>query len=148
MSIKLLRLGQPPPWPANEPVLAEMHRFRAISSYTRPSYKIGFNLPLVQHTWLLVSARRCVVRTRFLGCLWQEIVAWYPGQNPPDDPETLLAAVATHGLFGPCLELRQHDPRRRAWWLWSPALTLRFFYADPAPLAALIAAQLPASPAN
>jgi hypothetical protein len=44
----------------------------------------------------------------------------------------------TNGLFGRSLEVRSRDPRRRQRWLWSPDLTLRFFFKNPEEVEAII----------
>jgi hypothetical protein len=148
MAIKLLKWGAPSPPPDAEPVVAELRQFRALTSTSWPSYKITCNLPPLWSVWLLVTPRRCLILADFGHFMAQEITAWYPGQNPPGDLETLVSVACCHGLFGRCLELRTHNPGRRARWLWSPALTLRFFIADPESLCATITAQMAAAEKN
>lgn len=131
MGIILLKLGKPSPLLPEERVLYERRRFRAVSSTTFPSYRIGFNLPPLWRIRLVVTDRRCLVLTDFFHCMTQEIGMWYPGRNPADDPETITGVRCTTGLFGRCLEIRTRNPMRRRRWLWSPDLTLRFFFKNP-----------------
>ncbi len=138
MGIILLKLGKPLPLRADETVVLEQRRFRAVSSKTPPSYRIGFNLPPLWRTSLLVTNRRCLVLTDLFHCMTQEIGMWYPGQNPPDDPETITAVSCQNGLFGRCLEIRTHNPKRRQRWMWSPDLTFRFFLKEPERIEAAI----------
>jgi hypothetical protein len=138
VGITLLRLGKPSPLLPEERVPYERCRFRAVSSTTLPSYRIGFNLPPLWRIVLRVTSRRCLVITDVFHCMTQEIGMWYPGQNPVDDPETITSVRCPTGLFGPCLEIRTRNPKRRQRWLWSPCLTLRFFFRNPEDLAKLI----------
>ena len=128
MGIVLLKLGKPSPLLADERVLWEQRRFRAVSSTTWPSYRIGFNLPPLWRVSLVVTNRRCLALTDFFHCLTQEIGMWYPGQGPEGDLETITGVCCASGLFGRCLEIRSNNPARRQRWIWSPDLTLRFFF--------------------
>ena len=125
------KLGGPTPWQPNETVLHEQRHFRAVSSTCLPSYRIAFQMPPLLRLTLYVTNRRVQVVSRMFGCLTQEIDLWYPPHLPADRTETVTGVAVTRGLFGPCLELRSRDPRRRQRWLWSPDLTLRFFFANP-----------------
>lgn len=142
MGITLLKIGKPAPLSREETVLAEEIRFRAVSSTTLPSYRIGFNFPPFWRTRLLVTNRRCLVYTDFIHCLTQEIGMWFPGQNPADDPEVITGVSCQRGIFGKCLEIRTRNPRRTQRWLWSPDLTLRFFMDQPERLEMIIMAQM------
>ena len=142
MGITLLKLGRPTPLWGGETVLLEQRRFRAVSSTTLPSYRIGFNLPPLWRISLLVTNRRCLVLTDFFHCMTQEIGMWYPGQNPDNDPETITKVSCQTGLFGRCLEIQTHNPDRRRRWLWSPNLTLRFFLKNPEVIEAVIFQQM------
>ena len=138
MGITLLKMGRPSPLPPAECVLYEWSRFRAVSSTTLPSYRIGFNLPPLWRISLLVTNRRVLVLTDLFHCMTQEIGMWYPGQNPADDPETITSVRCETGIFGRCLEIRTRNPKRRQRWLWSPSLTLRFFFRNPEEVEQLI----------
>lgn len=142
MGITILKLGKPPPLLPDERVLHEQRRFRAVTSTTVPSYRIGFNLPPLWRISLLVTNRRCLVLTDLFHCMTQEIGMWYPGQSPDDDPETITNVSCRTGLFGRCLELRTRNPNRRQRWLWSPDLTLRFFLKQPERIEAMINDQI------
>lgn len=142
MGITLLKLGKPSPLQPEERIIHEQHRFRAVSSMTMPSYRIGFNLPPLWRISLVVTDRRCLVLTDFFHCMTQEIGMWYPGRNPGDDPETITKVSCQTGLFGKCLEIRTHNPMRRQRWLWSPKMTLRFFLKDPEIIETAIACQM------
>jgi hypothetical protein len=142
MGITILKLGKPSLLEPEERVIHEQRRFRAVSSTTIPSYRVGFNLPPLWQISLVVTDRRCLVLTDFFHCMTQEIGMWYPGQNPDDDPETIMKVSCQTGLFGRCLEIRTHNPRRRQRWLWSPNLTLRFFLRDPEFIENAIAGQM------
>jgi hypothetical protein len=149
MGITILKLGKPSPLLGDETVLVEQCRFRGVSSTTIPSYRIGFNLPPLWGISLLVTNRRCLVLTDLFHCMTQEIGMWYPGQNPNDDPEAITKVSCQRGLFGRCLEIRTHNPKRRQRWLWSPGLTLRFFLKEPERIEAIIlAAMKQQGPAN
>jgi hypothetical protein len=137
-----MKWGKPSPLPPEEPVILEQRRFRAVSSFTAPSYRIGFNLPPFWQIRLLLTNRRCLVLTDFFHCMTQEIVMWLPGQNPGDDLEVITRVSCRKGLFGRCLEIRTHNPERRQRWLWSPELTLRFFLKDPQRIESDILAQM------
>ncbi|HIJ73932.1 MAG TPA: hypothetical protein HPP83_07510 [Candidatus Hydrogenedentes bacterium] len=147
MGVTLLKLGKPSPLLPEELVVHEQRRFRAVSSTTLPSYRIGFNLPPLWRISLLVTNRRCLVLTDLFHCMTQEIAMWYPGQNPDDDPETVTKVSCQKGLFGNCLELCSHNPKRRQRWLWSPDLTLRFFLKEPEQIEAAILRQMKRSEA-
>jgi hypothetical protein len=138
MGIILLKFGKPSPLPSEERVLYERSTFRAVSSTTCPSYRIGFSLPPLMRVALLVTNRRCVVWSDLFCFITQEIGMWYPGQNPADDPETITSVRCATGLFGRCLEIRSRNPKRRQRWLWSPNLTLRFFFEDPEEVESMI----------
>ena len=138
MGITLLKIGKPSLLPSSEATLYERSRFRAVSSTTLPSYRIGFNLPPLWRISLVVTNRRCLVRTDLFHCMTQEIGMWYPGQNPADDLETITSVRCETGLFGRCLEIRSRNPGRRQRWLWSPDLTLRFFFREPEPVESAI----------
>ena len=142
MGVTILKLGKPSPLLPDERPVHEQRRFRAVSSKTLPSYRIGFNLPPLCRIGLLVTNRRCLVLTDLFHCMTQEIGMWYPGQNPDDDPETMTRVSCQTGLFGRCLELRTHNPKRRQRWLWSPNLTLRFFLKEPELIEAAILEQM------
>ena len=131
MGITVLKIGKASPLQPGERVLHEQRSFRAVSSTCLPSYRIGFNLPLLCGISLLVTDRRCLVLGDLLHCMTQEIGMWYAGRNPDRDPETITGVCSTSGLFGCCLEIRSHNPTRRQRWLWSPNLTLRFFFRNP-----------------
>jgi hypothetical protein len=102
-----------------------------VSSWTSPSYRVGFNLPPLWQVRLLVTNRRCLVVTDFFHCLTQEIGMWFPGETPGDDPETITGICCRTGWLGRYLEIRTHNPTRRLRWMWSPDLTLRFYMKDP-----------------
>ena len=138
MGIILLKMGKPSPLLPGERVLYERSRFRAVSSASPPSYRIGFNLPPLWRISLLVTNLRCRVVTNLFHCMTQEIGMWRPGKNPADDPETITSVRSETGLFGRCLEIRSRNPRRRRRWLWSPNLTLRFFFRNPEEIEKLI----------
>jgi len=138
VGITVLKRGKPAPLLPGERVVLEQRHFRAISSTTLPSYRIGFNLLPLWHISLLVTNRRCLVLTDFFHCMTQEIGMWFPGHNPDDDSETITKVSCQTGLFGRCLELRTHNPKRRQRWLWSPNLTLRFFLKKPEMIEAVI----------
>ena len=142
MGIRLLKLGKPSPLLPDEHVVHEQRSFRAVSSTTLPSYRIGFDLPPLWRIKLLVTNRRCLVLTDLFHCVTQEIGMWYPGRNPDGDPEAVTGVCCTNGLFGRCLEIRSHNPTRRQRWLWSPDLTLRFFLKEPEPIEAAIREQM------
>jgi len=148
MGIILLKLGKPSPLLPEERVLYERSRWRAITSTTPPSYRIGFNFPPFWRITLLVTNRRCLVLTDIFHCMTQEIGMWYPGQNPTDDPETITRVRCETGLFGRCLEIRTLNPTRRHRWLWSPNLTLRFFFQGPEQVESIIRAALQSGPAE
>lgn len=131
MGMTLLKLGGPTPLEPGEVLLHEQRRFRAVSSASYPSYRIGFNLPPLWKGVLLVTNRRCRVVASMFWVLTQEIGMWYPGQNPEGDTEIITGVSCRKGLFGRCLEIRSRNPRRRQRWLWSPDLTLRFFFKNP-----------------
>ena len=131
MGIILLKFGKPTPLPPEEQVLYRRSRFRAVTSSTPPSYRIGFNLPPLWRISLLATDRRCLVLIDIFHCMTQEIAMWYPGHNPAEDPETITSVRCENGLFGRCLEIRTHNPKRKQRWLWSPDLTLRFFFPGP-----------------
>jgi hypothetical protein len=128
MGIVLLKIGKPSPLSPDESVLLEQRRFRIVSSYTPPSYRIGFNLPPLWRISLVVTNKRCLALTDLFHCMTQEISMWYPGQNPEGDPETITGVRCASALFGRYLEVRTNNPDRRRGWLWSPDLTLRFFF--------------------
>jgi hypothetical protein len=69
-----MKWGKPSPLPPEEPVIFEQHCFRAVSSFTAPSYRIGFNLPPLWRIRLLVTLRRCLVLTDFFHCMTQKII--------------------------------------------------------------------------
>ena len=142
MGVILLKLGKPAPLPPDEHVVHEQRRFRAISSMTAPSYRIGFNLPPLWRISLVVTDRRCLLLTDLLHRMSQEVSMWYPGCNPSRDPETITSVCSTTGLLGPCLEIRSYDRLRRQRWLWSPKLTLRFFLRDPEAIELVILEQM------
>jgi len=128
MSITLSKLGKPSLLPAGEQVLFVQRRFRLVSSRTAPSYRVGFNLPPFWRMSIVVTNRRCLVYTNLFLCMTQEIGMWYPGQNPEGDPETITAVRLDSGILGPCLEIRSNNPNRKCRWIWSPDLTLRFYF--------------------
>lgn len=138
MGITVLKMGKASPLQPGERVLHEQRSFRAVSSICLPSYRIGCNLPPLYSISLLVTDRRCLVLGDFLHCMTQEIVMWHAGRNPAGDPETITGVCSTSGLFGRCLEIRSHNPTRRQRWLWSPNLTLRFFFRNPKDVEKLI----------
>lgn len=142
MGIIMLNIGKPAPLLPGEVLVRAQRSFRAVTSKTFPSYRIGFNLGPLSRISLIVTNRRCRILGDFFGVMHQDIALWYPGKNPPGDPELITGVCTTRGLFGPCLELRSNDPRRRSGWLWSPDLTLRFFMARPAALEAAILSQM------
>lgn len=142
MGIRLLKLGKPSPLLPGERVALEQRRFRAISSRTSPSYRIGFNLAPLWQARLVVTDRRCLVLTDFLHCMTQEIAMWFFGKNPEGDPETITGVCCGKGLPGRYLEIRSHNPMRRQRWLWSPDLTLRFFLKNPEKIEAVILDQM------
>lgn len=142
MGITLLKMGGPSALLPDERVALEQRSFRAVSSTTLPSYRIGFSLPPLWRISLLITDSRCIVVTDLFHCMTQEVGMWYPGRNPEDDPETITGVRATSGIFGRCLEIRTHNPKRRQRWLWSPDMTLRFFLSDPGSLKAVIAQQM------
>ncbi|MFZ5565047.1 MAG: hypothetical protein ACOZBW_13445 [Thermodesulfobacteriota bacterium] len=142
MGIRLLKPGKPSPLPAGERVVLEQRHFRAISSRTFPSYRIGFNLAPLWQTRLVVTDRRCLVLTVFFHCMTQEIAMWFGGKNPEGDPETITGVSCQKGLLGRCLEIRSRNPRRRQRWMWSPDLTLRFFLKAPERIEAVILDQM------
>lgn len=131
MSIVILKFGKPSPLLTGETVLWEQRHFRAMSGTTLPSYRIGFNLPPLWRISLVVTNRRCRVLTDLFHCMSQDASFWFPGQNPPEDPETVTKVSCQTGLFGRCLEIRTHNEKRRQRWLWSPDLTVRFFLDNP-----------------
>ena len=128
MGITLLKLGKPSSLLPGEVTLYERSCFRAVSSATFPSYRIGFNLPPLWRITLVVTNCRCLVWTDLFHCMTQEIGMWFSGRNPADDPETITSGRCETGLFGRCLEIRTRNPKRKQRWLWSPDLTLRFFF--------------------
>ncbi|HUV63585.1 MAG TPA: hypothetical protein VMW24_06770 [Sedimentisphaerales bacterium] len=142
MGVTILKLGKPSPLLPEERVVHEQRRSRAVSVTTLPSYRIGFNLPPLWRIRLLVTNRRCLALSDLFHCMTQEIAMWYPGHNPDDDPETITKVSCQTGLFGRCLELRTHNPKRRQRWLWSPDLTLRFFVKEPELIEAAILTQM------
>ena len=142
MGITVLKLGKPSPLLPDERVVYEQRRFRAVSSTTLPSYRIGHSLPPLWRISLLVTNRRCLVLTDLFHCMTREIGMWFPGQNPNGDPETITKVSCQSGLFGRCLEIRTHNPKRRQRWLWSPDLTLRFFLKEPERIEAIIATEM------
>ena len=148
MGMILLKFGKPSPLLPDERVLYERSTFRAISSTTCPSYRIGFNLPPLWRMSLCVTNRRCFLLTDFLHRMTQEIGMWYPGQNPADDPETIASVRCESGLFGRCLEIRTRNPKRRQRWLWSPDLTLRFFFREPEQVESIITQAMGSGGAN
>jgi hypothetical protein len=125
------RLGGMSPLQSGERVLHSQKRFRAISSTCTPSYRIGFQMPPLVLLTLYVTNRRLLLVSRLLLFCTQEVDLWFPGKIPPGRTELITGVSVTNGLFGPCLEVRSRDPRRRQRWLWSPDLTLRFFVKDP-----------------
>jgi hypothetical protein len=142
MGIIILKFGKPSPLLTGETVVLEQHRFRAVSSTTVPSYRIGFDLPPLWRIRLVVTNRRCLMLADVFHSMTQEIGMWFPGRNPADDPETITKVSCQTGLFGRCVEIRTHNPKRRQRWLSSPDLTLRFFLKDPERLEATILAQM------
>jgi hypothetical protein len=125
------KLGGMSPLLPDEAVLHSQKRFRAISSTCVPSYRIGFQLwPLILMT-LYVTNRRLLLVCRLFPFITQEIDLWFEGKKPDDRTELITGVSVTRGLFGPCIEVRSRDPRRRQRWLWSPDLTLRFFLKKP-----------------
>ena len=138
MGIVILKFGKPAPLPADERVLLEQRRFRAFSSATWPSYRLGFNLPPLWRITLVVTDLRCLVLVNLFHCMSQEISMWYPGRNSENDPETITGVCCTSGLFGRCLKIRSNNPTRRRRWLWSPDLTLRFYFKQADEVEALI----------
>lgn len=131
MGIRVLKLGKPSPLLPGEVTLYERSRFRAVSSTTLPSYRIAFNLPPLWRISLVVTNLRCLVLFDLFHCMTQEIGMWYPGRNPADDPETITSVRCENGVVGRYLEIRSRNPKRRQRWLWSPDLTLRFFFREP-----------------
>ena len=142
MGVTILKVGWPGPLQPGEKLVLEQRCFRAVTSKTCPSYRIGFNLRPLWGITLKVTDRRVLVLTDLFRCMSQEIGMWYPGRNPSDDPEMLTGVSSTTGLFGPCVEIRSCNPKRRMRLIWSPNLTLRFFLDEPAPIVAAIAEQM------
>ncbi len=127
----------------NETVLHELRSFRALSSKSGLSYRIGFQIPLMLFMTLYITNRRLLLVFRTLHFIVQEMDLWYPEFRPGEQAETITAASVQRGLFGACLEIRSHDPTRTQWY-WSQNLTLRFFISNPANLLAIIHSASPA----
>ncbi|MBN1518393.1 hypothetical protein JXA32_17660 [Candidatus Sumerlaeota bacterium] len=140
MGFILMQFGRAKGLLPEEMLAREQRRFRAVSSKSAPSYRIGCNLPPLWRLSLLVTDRRCLALADFFfHCMSQEVVMWYPGCNPEGDPETITGVSCESGLFGRCLELRSHNPlRQKQRWLWSPELTFRFFMKNPERIEAII----------
>ena len=122
----------------DEVVLHAQRRFRAVSSTCLPSYRIGFQMPPLMLMSLYVTNRRLLLASNLLLVSTQEIDLWYEGKKPEDRTELITGISVANGLFGRCLEGRSRDPRRRQRWLWSPDLTLRFFFKNPEEVEAII----------
>ena len=142
MSTVLLKIGKPEALPPEEKVLHTQEHFRAVSSKTSPSYRIGFDIPFLFRIKLIITDRRCRVLCRSFYWMYQDFVMWFPGKNPQDDPEIISTVSCQKGLFGQCLEIRTHNPKRVQRWLWSPDLTFRFFMKDPEKLEKIIKEQM------
>jgi len=145
MGITILKIGKPSPLLPGERVVQQVQSFRLITSKSLPSYRIGWSIPFLWRVSLRVTNRGCRATSRILGFMTQEIRMWYPGRNPEGDPETITGVRSGTGLFGPYLEIRSHSPKRRAWWLWSPDLTLRFYLKNPDVIEAAIFEQMQGS---
>lgn len=130
MGVRFKLLGMSPLLP-DEVVLHSQKRFRAISSTCLPSYRIGFHMPPLILMTLYVTNRRLLLVSSLFLFSTQEIDLWFEGKKPEDRTELITSVSVTNGLFGRCLEVRSRDPRRRQRWLWSPDLTLRFFFKNP-----------------
>ncbi len=142
MGVTILKLGGPGPLQPGERVVLEERCFRAVTSRTCPSYRVGFNLRPLWGIALKVTDRRVLVLTDLFRCMSQEIGMWYPGRNPSGDPETLTSVSTATGFFGPCVEIRSRNPTRRMRLIWSPDLTLRFFVKEPEPIVSAIVEQM------
>ena len=125
------KLGGISPWLPDEVVLHSQKRFKAVSSTCMPSYRIGFQMPPIMLMTLYVTNRRLLLASNLLLFSTQEIDLWYEGKKPEEKTELITGVSVANGLFGQCLEVRSRDPRRRQRWLWSPDLTLRFFFRNP-----------------
>jgi hypothetical protein len=125
------KLGGMSPLLPDETILHSQRRFRAISSTCVPSYRIGFQMPPLISMTLHVTNRRLLLVSSLLLFGTQEIDLWYQGRMPEGRTELIMGVSVTNGLFGRCLEVRSRDPSRRQRWLWSPDLTLRFFFKNP-----------------
>jgi hypothetical protein len=132
------KLGGMSPLLPDEVVLHSQKRFRAISSTCVPSYRIGFQMPPLILMTLHVTNRRLLLVCKLFPFITQEIDLWFEGKKPEDRTELITNISVTSGLFGRCLEVRSRDPRRRQRWLWSPDLTLRFFFKNPDEVEAII----------
>ena len=137
MGVKFKFGGMSPLLP-DEEVLYCHKRFRAVTSTCLPSYHIGFQIPAVTRMALYVTNRRLLLACRLLLFATEEIDLWFEGKKPADRTELITGVTTTRGVFGRCLEVRSRDPRRRQRWLWSPNLTLRFFFKNPEPVEAII----------
>ncbi len=130
MGYIMLKGGRPNPLAPGEKVLCERW-LPACTSTSLPSYRIAFYIPMICDMYLRVTDRRFMFYAKVFYFLTQELWAWYPGQNPPDDPEVIKSVSIQKGLFGRCLDIRSHNPTRERGWYWSPKLTLRFFLPRP-----------------
>jgi hypothetical protein len=142
MGTTILKIGNPSPLLSGERVVQELKSFRLITSKSLPSYRIGWSIPFLWRVSLRITNKSCHATVRILGFMTQEIRMWYPGKNPEGDPETVTGVHSGMGFFGPYLEIRSHSPKRRAWWLWSPDLTLHFYQKEPECLEAAIVKQM------
>lgn len=139
MGLPFMWFGRPKPLLPNEELVHERRRFRAVWCAALPS--CGIYVPGVMQLVLRITDHRCmfVITSHFMT---QEIVQWYPKRNPDHDPEIITSVSSGKGFLGPCLEIHSHNPTRRARWLWSPDLTLRFFIQDPEHLRQMIFDQI------
>jgi hypothetical protein len=140
------KFGGMAPLLSGEVILHSQSRFRAISSSTFPSYRIGIQLPPLVWMTLHVTNRRLLLVARIFPCITQEVDLWYPGMLPEGKTEQITKVCVSSGLFGQCVEVQSLDPSRRCRLIWSPELTLKFFCGNAMELHRVISNAMHARP--